>query len=552
MRPGAAKPEFYLHVSANWGRLPLALAFSSVTLLSAPPEKKPAPAPAKAAPKPSGPAHAAPGKAGAKANGAARPGQTLVKKGPGPAHAVTRTPNGAEVHRNASGKVVEVHTPNGGVIRHSPSGVRHVEMKGPGGRTIVAHGQGGFVQRPFESHGHTYEQRSYVRGGVTYSRIYRPVHYGGHDYHFYAREHYYRPGFYRWAGNPYAHPYPYRWGWEARPWYGYYGAYYTPYPTYAAPSFWLTDYMVAAALESGYPGPNGALASFQPAAFLYFSASLGAPLSAAPGDAALSDAPAAPMSEEARQALADEVKRQLDQAKDEQGNAQDPAGAPTVPAIFTDHGPRTFLVSEDVAAVVSATQEISLAHGDVITLTKTPVPESDYSEVKVLAASKASCPAGTLLQVKTEDLIEMQNQMQATLDQGMAKLQTKMPDDKPAATKGGKATKAKDSWPLPPKDAVGTVDADFAKDVHPDPEAATVFSSAVKDADQAEQEAIQQDEAAAAAPPQITKGMSISEVKAALGEPVRVTDLFLVKVYHYKNMTIYFNGATVARVEAVP
>jgi len=547
MRQGHAKPFFYRLFQRNLGRVSLALALSGAAVMASPPEKKAsAPAP-KAAVKPRAATAAA--KPGARANGpAARPNQTLVKKGPGPAHAVTRTPGGAEIHRNASGKVVEVHTPNGGVIRHSPSGVRHVEMRGPGGRVIVAHGSGGFVQRPFESHGHHFEQRSYVRGGRTYSRIYRPMRYGGRDYHFYAREHYYRPGYYRWAYSPYRHPYPYRWGWEARPWYGYYGAYYTPYPTYASPSFWLTDFMVAAALEAGYEAQNGGMASYQPGQILYFSASLGAPLSAAPGDAPLGAVPPVPMTEATKQALADEVKRALDQAKDEQAQAQTPPATPAAPAIFTEQGPRTFLVGEDVTAVVSDTAEVSLSRGDVIALTETPVPSSEYAKVQVLAGSKPDCPAGTLLQVKTEDLIEMQNQMQVTLDQGLAKLQTKQAEDKPA-----KGAKNKDAWPMPPKDTTGTVDADFAQDVQPDPEAASAFASAVQEADQAEQEAIRQEQeaaaAAAAAPPEITKGMSIADVKALLGEPLRATDLFLIKVYHYKGQRITFSGATVVRID---
>ena len=40
-------------------------------------------------------------------------------------------------------------------------------------------------------------------------------------------------------------PVVYPWGWVGSPWYGYYGSYFTPYPMYATPSLWLTDYMIS-------------------------------------------------------------------------------------------------------------------------------------------------------------------------------------------------------------------------------------------------------------------------------------------------------------------
>ena len=56
----------------------------------------------------------------------------------------------------------------------------------------------------------------------------------------------------RWAYNPWASPVAYGWGWGGSPWYGYYGAYFQPYPYYAAPSLWLTDYLIAANLQAAY------------------------------------------------------------------------------------------------------------------------------------------------------------------------------------------------------------------------------------------------------------------------------------------------------------
>ena len=42
------------------------------------------------------------------------------------------------------------------------------------------------------------------------------------------------------------HPFHYAWGWEADPWYRhYYGTYWTAYEVYPAPSYWVTDWLVA-------------------------------------------------------------------------------------------------------------------------------------------------------------------------------------------------------------------------------------------------------------------------------------------------------------------
>jgi hypothetical protein len=63
---------------------------------------------------------------------------------------------------------------------------------------------------------------------------------------------YYPPAFYGWAYNPWPAPAPYVWGWGAALWYGYYGAYFRPYPVYPSAAYWLTDYMVAASLQEAY------------------------------------------------------------------------------------------------------------------------------------------------------------------------------------------------------------------------------------------------------------------------------------------------------------
>ena len=66
---------------------------------------------------------------------------------------------------------------------------------------------------------------------------------------------YYPPAYYGWAYNPWVVPVVYpvaAWGWGAAPWYGYYGAYFAPYPVYPSAAYWLADYLVAASLANAY------------------------------------------------------------------------------------------------------------------------------------------------------------------------------------------------------------------------------------------------------------------------------------------------------------
>jgi len=515
--------------SGTW----VALLVANLALFSAPSDKdkksEPAPRakPAAPAPKP-GAAPVRPGPAAAPhagAPGASRPGtpnahstSVIPAHGKEPAHHVTPAANGGQIHRDPSGRLLEVHSPGGAVIRHLPGGGRQMEIVRPGGRLIVAHGNGGsgYIQRPFEAHGEHFVQRTYVQNGVAYARVYRPYAFHGREYHFYARTHYYRPAFYGWAYAPYRHPYAYGWGWAGRPWYGYYGAYFTPFPMYASPAFWLADFVIATSLEAAY------LAQVTPVA--------GAPAGAAPPMMAGQ----APMSPEVKQAIAEEVRRQLEQAKAEQASAQDmaPASAPP-PPIFTDKGPRVFLVGSGQMDS-SGNQECALSSGAVLQLVSTPNPDDEWAQVKVLANRGATCPKDSIISVKTTDLVELHNQLQANLDQGLERLQT-----------------AQDKLPpLPPKLA-GTTDAPFAGEVKPDPGAADEFAKAVKEANTYEQEALNPPAPpvqAAPVPgvaPVLRRGMSYQDVVRIMGNPLATVPRAngVVMYFIYKDLKVKFiNG----------
>jgi hypothetical protein len=148
-----------------------------------------------------------------------------------------------------------------GQIRSVDKNGMHIEHNLHGGRTtvserngkrIVTNGKhGGYVQRAYVTRGgHSYYARTYYDHGVYRSGVYRGYSYGGHAYYGYQPAFYYHPAFYAWGYNPWPGPVAWGWGWGGMPWYGYYG--FTPYPSYAGPAFWLTDYLIAANLQAAY------------------------------------------------------------------------------------------------------------------------------------------------------------------------------------------------------------------------------------------------------------------------------------------------------------
>ena len=162
------------------------------------------------------------------------PSRTEVRNIPGGGRVTTHTLAGG-------GRVVEnVHPVRGGVVRsiRYGSGIAvngSVERPGPGG-TVT---------------------RTFVQGGrIAYARSYRQ-----YVWHSYGRSYAYErvvPAFvfagayYGWAYRPWGRAVIYPWGWQAQPWFGVYGGYFTPYPTYASLDQWMTDSIIAQNMQAAY------------------------------------------------------------------------------------------------------------------------------------------------------------------------------------------------------------------------------------------------------------------------------------------------------------
>ncbi|HEY3974404.1 MAG TPA: hypothetical protein VGM18_15485 [Candidatus Sulfotelmatobacter sp.] len=369
---------------------------------------------------------------------------------------------------------------NGMRIDHGLNGSRHIESTHNGAR-IVTTGRGrGYVQRPYVTRGgRTYVSRTVVVNHVAYARVYRSYSYHGYCcYYGYHPAYYYGPAYYGWAYHPWATPVYYGWGWGGAPWYGYYGGYFAPYPTYPSAAFWLTDYLLAANLQAAYQAQaaSNAAAGNAPEN----AGSNDAAPSQGSGDTQAASSGSVTLTPEVKAAIAEEVKAQLaaeqaeakpadsgggqqttqpsstqpssTQSSSTQSSSTQSSSSPAteeVPAAL-DPARRTFVVASDLA-VTGDGQECQLSAGDVITrITDTPDDDRKVT-VSVAASKKTDCAAGKQVAVAVDDLQEMHNHFQEQLDNGMKDLSSKQGTG--GLPKAPDATPVASDVPPPPPDA---------------------------------------------------------------------------------------------------
>ena len=445
-------------------------------------------------------------------------GQPQVTRYPNGRPQTIRTPNGGMVNRDNSGQVRQVHTPGGAVITHRPNGVRSVEVARPGNQRIVtsAGGRGGYAQRPLMVHNQAFVQRTYYSHGQAYARVYRPFTYRGVAMEMYTPVRFYRPAFYAYAYSPWLTPVSYSWGWAGSPWFGFYGGYFSPYRVYAGPAFWLTDYLFAMTLQEAYQERMDA--NLQGGGY-----AAGGPVGLTP---------------EVKQAVADEVHRQLDMEAAEGQSMTANGGAGNVMApVFADNIPHVFVVSSALM-VDDRGPGCAITEGDVLQL-RPGSSNGATADTIVLASKRGDCRRGSVVSVQLQDLQEMQNHMRATLDQGLAELQSRQ-------GRGGLP-------PLPAAAAAAPVASPIAAAVQPDPNVATELSQAAQEATQGEQEVVDQsapaDAGNAAGPVTISLGQSIADVESMNGKPDKVIDLGAKKIYVYKDLKITFTDGKVSDVQ---
>jgi hypothetical protein len=447
-------------------------------------------------------------------------------------------PPGGRVHEGRAGaasfdrrgNVRDVHA-RGMDIHHGPGGSRTIVRERAGGVRVVSYRGGGYIAHPYRYGGVEYVHRTYWVGGVAYTHVYRPYFWGGVALNVYAPGFYFAPAYYGWAYNPWRAPIVYAgWGWAGTPWFGFYGGWFNPYPTYAGPAWWLTDYFVSQTLIAAYQAQAAASAAAAAATY------------------------SAPLTPDVKDLIAAEVQRQLALENQEAAagvQATPDPGSSGIARMLSDGTQHVFVVSAGLDVQSNAGGECFVTEGDVLQLRGT-VPPGQPASLTVLASKGQDCPKGSTVQVQVADLQEMQNHMRETVDAGLSDLQKRQGQGGiPAAPAGSTA---------PPQQTA------YAKIAPPpDPNVQSEIQSQNQEADQAEKDVLTEakqeaggpsDSGAAyapAAPPphapakKITIGMSVDEVKAAWGEPKDIVDLGTKKIFVYDGMKFTFvNGKLTA------
>jgi hypothetical protein len=376
-----------------------------------------------------GPANNNSNRPGGNANMNRPGGNNMNRPGGNTKAAVNRTPPGRQVSLKGGGTAnirpngqIRSVNRNGMQINHGLHGGRTVVSTHNGARVVTTGARGGYVQRNYVvRNGNTYVSRTYVVNNVSYTSVYRSYGYGGYCcYYGYAPAYYWHPAYYGWAYNPWPAPVYYGWGWGGAPWYGYYGPYFAPYPVYPAAYFWVTDWMLAASLRAAYEAQAEANAELSPLVpDLELVASLG-PIPV-PDDAKVQ------MSKEAKDALAEEVKAQLNDEQAEAsktGSASGGASKASGPPPALDPKRRTFVVNDEITTAVDG-QECSLTAGDIISRVSDTPDEDRNVDVKVLASKKADCAIDSQVSVAVDDLQEMHNHFREQIAGGMDELSKK-------------------------------------------------------------------------------------------------------------------------------
>ena len=274
--------------------------------------------------------------------------------------------------------------------------------------------------------------RTFVSGGhVLYAHVYQR-----HIWHQFGRTFAYEtfvpavryPAvYYGWALAAWPRPVTYAWGWQVQPWYPMYGPLFTPYPVYASPDLWMTDYIIAQSMQTAYqaqtaapaPLPEGAVEA--PVSDPGVATPAAQPSDAAPGPQPSATAPA-PVA--MPPAITPQVKAELNgqikvQLQEQQAAAATPATLTTQsapPALRANH---VFFQVVQPLDVPTANGHCSLKANDYIKRTG-GMSNDDWKIPVVVELSRPSdCPEGLLTRIGLNDLNAMENEQEAQVLEAM-------------------------------------------------------------------------------------------------------------------------------------
>ena len=353
---------------------------------------------------------------------------------------------GQDVVVRSNGHPSEIHSRDM-MIRRGPQGtaIRRTVVEREGRVYSFNRAGYGHVRTSYSYGNREYVVRRYYVGGASFPRYYRPYAYRGVYFDAYAPGVYYSPYYYGWAYRPWVAPIVFSWGWGRSPWYGYYGGYFTPYQSYPSANLWLTDYVVAQTLESGYRERVESARAAQMDVY---------------------DRPQqyAALTPDIKQQISEEVQRQLSyeaaEAQRFQGQQQGQQQAPPDPGytgvgrMIEDNRSHVLLSNANIDVTTLDGKECSITQGDAIAVNpgQGAGAQGETIHVQVLASAGGGCPANSVVTISLQDLQEMVNHVRATIDSGLAAMQKDPNLPKPPANVPTAAIQSDFTGAAPPAD----------------------------------------------------------------------------------------------------
>jgi hypothetical protein len=362
---------------------------------------------------------------------------TSTAHGPFTTRAVQTRGGAANVTSDPNGRVTSIHTQRGMTIDLGMHGGRVIETKLPGGGRLVSVGPArGFVEHPIAGRP-GFVQRTYSANGNTFVRVYRTASYQGISYTRYIPGNYFAPRFYGWTQNPWPGRVVYAWGWNSPPWF--FGGYFAPAPYYPTASLWLADFMLAGNLQISFDSQSESAAEAN-----------GHPISFRGGASPIPSGQI-PLSADARQAVANELQRQLVAEGAASANpmqANSTSGHDLLPPALSP-ADRIFVVTSTLN-LSDGKNPCGLTPGDVVSRMD-DAPDSEKSvRVIVLASKAADCGQGSTPKIEVAFLQDIKNDMVAQMDSALRAL---------SSNQGQKGLpSAPDATPIPNKEGSGAPD----------------------------------------------------------------------------------------------
>jgi hypothetical protein len=343
-------------------------------------------------------------------------GTVVERNKAGKTTAIT-TSKGTTVRFDTHGHPAAIHDAHGTTITRGPHGERRVEtVRADHSRLVSTGPHSGFSEQRFASGGQEYARRSYFDHGHYYARVYRPYLYAGYPFYFYVPPFYFGAAYYGWAYSAWATPVAYPWGWDGSAWFTPYGYYFSPYPLYPAPAFWLADYAIAASLQAGAEDADPGSGSLQ--------SEPGFLLASARADEQKKDGASVVMSNELKDAIAKQVKLIIageKAAAAAQANLPpDDDNAVQVPPSLD---PRfTLFIAFSTTSLETGDGACALTAGDIVRRTGTTTDADNTVPVEVASSKKGDCAVGAASRITVDDLEEMHDTFRQKIDDGLKSL----------------------------------------------------------------------------------------------------------------------------------